>query len=172
MDVTPTLLSYFVLCQRKAWLFANGLEMEQTSDLVAEGKLIGESSYKRRSGRYKELNLGNAKIDFYDPVNKVVHEVKKSNKLEVMHLWQVKYYLYILESAGIEGARGVLEYPQLRETKEVFLTKADRQSLSDMIADIQVLIVQDGCPPGLDRKTICKSCSFFDFCWSGEQATD
>lgn len=95
--VIPTLLNYYMLCRRKAWFFANGIQMEHTSDIVAEGKVISESTYGRRATRYTELDLGIAKIDFYDAKNKVVHEVKKSNRVEHAHEWQVKYYLYLLE---------------------------------------------------------------------------
>lgn len=56
-----------------------------TSDLKSDvrfGKWIGESSYHWRADRYQELTLEAAKIDYYDPINKTVHEVKKSNKME------------------------------------------------------------------------------------------
>ncbi len=168
MNITPTLLNYYLICQRKTWLHANGIRMEQTSDVVYEGKLIGETSYKKRSAKYTELDLGIAKIDFYDPKEKVVHEVKKSNKMEEAHLWQVKYYLFLMEQAGIEGASGMLEYPKQRKTLAVFLTETDRTYLLECIAAIKELINQDDCPERLSKKTICRKCSYHDFCWSGE----
>ena len=165
--VIPTLLNYYLLCKRKAWLFGNGIQMEHTSDIVAEGKVISETTYSRRSAQYTELDLGIAKIDFYDAKNKVVHEVKKSNKMEGAHEWQVKYYIYILEQQGVVGATGLLEYPKLKKTTEVTLSEADREFLKRTIHEIQTLISSDKCPD-LQKKTICKSCSYFEFCWSGE----
>lgn len=168
MDVIPTLLNYYILCHRKAWFFGNGIQMEHTSELVGEGKLISETTYTRRAEKYTELDLGIAKIDFYDANAKVVHEVKKSSKVEHAHEWQVKYYLYLLEQNGVEGATGLLEYPKLRDTKQVFLTDEDRTKLESMIEKIRVLVDDDTCPP-LMKKSICKKCSYFDLCWSGEE---
>ena len=55
--------------------------------MVYKEKLIGETTYKKRAAKYTELNLGIAKIDFYNPQEKVVHEVKKSNKIKQAHQW-------------------------------------------------------------------------------------
>lgn len=169
MQVTATLINYYIICYRKAWLHANGIRMEQTSDVVYEGKLIGETSYSRRAARYTELDLGIAKIDFYDPKERVIHEVKKSNKMENAHEWQVKYYLYLMEQAGIEGATGLLEYPRFKETTEVRLTDCDRSYLKETLPRIAELIEGETCPARLDKKSICRACSYFDFCWSGEE---
>lgn len=169
MKITATLINLYHVCKRECWLHANGIRMEQTSEVVYEGKLIGETSYPRRAAKYTELDLGIAKIDFYDPKEKVVHEVKKSNKMENAHAWQVKYYLFLMEEAGIEGATGLLEYPKLRETTEVQLTDADRDYLKETLPKIRTMIEGEACPPRLDKKSICRTCSYFDFCWSGEE---
>ena len=79
---TGTQIHYYHLCKRKLWLFSNGIQMEQDSALVAEGKFIHETTYTKRADKYKELDFGYVKIDHYDGQNKVIHEVKKSNKLE------------------------------------------------------------------------------------------
>jgi CRISPR-associated exonuclease Cas4 len=150
------------------WLFANGINMESTSDLVYEGKLLHETSYPRRSEKYQEVELDGIKIDYYDPRNKVVHEIKKSDKHEEAHEWQVKYYLYVLEQNGIEGATGLLEYPKLHKTDEVLLTTPDRETIREMIANIENIIHQEHCPERIP-KSRCKNCSYFDFCWSGEE---
>ncbi len=75
--ITPTHVNYYHICRRKLWLFANGINMEHSSELVAEGKFIGETSYPQRAEKYTELEIEGAKIDFYDAKNKVVHEVEK-----------------------------------------------------------------------------------------------
>ncbi|MDI9593129.1 MAG: CRISPR-associated protein Cas4, partial [Bacteroidota bacterium] len=111
MNITGTHFNYYQVCKRKLWLFANGLNMEHTSDLVYDGKLIQETTYPQRSERYEELEMGGIKIDFFDARNKVIHEIKRSNKIERAHEWQVKYYIYVLEQTGIEGVSGILEYP-------------------------------------------------------------
>ena len=97
MNITGTHLNYYQVCKRKLWLFANQINMEHTSDLVYEGKLIHEESYPQRSSKYEEVELNGIKVDFYDPRNKVIHEIKKSNKVERAHELQLKYYLCVFE---------------------------------------------------------------------------
>ena len=168
MQITGTHFNYFMLCHRKLWFFANGIQMEQNSDLVYEGKLIHETSYPQRSERFSEVEIDGIKIDFYDRVNKVIHEIKKSDKHEEAHEWQVKYYIYVLERNGIEGVSGMLEYPKLRETKEVILSNVDRIEIRDFEKEIERIVSSDVCP---ERKPVskCRNCSYLDFCFAGEK---
>lgn len=91
MQITGTHFNYYQVCKRKLWLFANGINFEHTSDLVFEGKLIHEDSYPQRSAKYEEVELDGIKVDYYDTKNKVIHEIKKSNKIEKAHEWQALY---------------------------------------------------------------------------------
>jgi CRISPR-associated exonuclease Cas4 len=167
MQVTGTHINYYLICRRKLWLFASGMNMEHTSDLVTEGKLIHETSYPQRSERYTELEIEGIKIDYYDARNRVVHEVKRGNSREEAHAWQVKYYLYVLRRNGVEGATGILEYPKLRQTEEIDLSERDCTELAEIEANITELIASETCPARLDRKH-CRSCSYEDFCWTEE----
>lgn len=167
MIITGTYFNYYQLCRRKLWLFANGIHMEQNSDLVHEGKLIHESSYPQRSSRYEEVDIDGVKVDYYDAKNKVIHEIKKSNRVERAHEWQLKYYMYVFERHGINGVKGVLEYPKLRKTSEVFLSDVDREDIAFIQQEIGNIIALDICPP-LAKKGICKNCSYYEFCYSNE----
>lgn len=167
MNITATHINYFHICHRKLWLFSNGIQMEHKSDLVYDGKLLHESSYPQRAEKYTELEMDGIKIDFYDAVNKVVHEIKKSNKLELAHIAQVKYYIYVLERNGIGGATGILEYPKLRQTETVILTDEDRVQIPEWEKEIEQIVEAEDCPV-LIKKGICKSCSYFDFCFVEE----
>ncbi len=171
MQITGTHINYYFVCKRKLWLFANGIQMEHTSDLVYEGKLIHEDSYQQRSAKYEEIQIGGIKVDYYDAKNKVIHEVKKSNKIENAHYWQLKYYLYVFEKAGIEGVTGILEYPRLRQTEEVILSRRDIEELKEIESDIEKIVNMEKCPRPLNSK-ICKRCSYYDFCFSGEEGQD
>ena len=150
--ITGTHFAYYQLCRRKLWLFANGINMEQESDLVYEGKLIHEESYPERSSKYEEV---------------AIHEIKKSNKVDRAHEWQLKYYMYVFEQHGVTNVRGILEYPEMRKTKEVILTDVDREEISSMISEIESIIQKDECPPRV-KKGLCRNCSYFDFCYSEE----
>ena len=167
MQVTGTHFNYYQLCHRKLWLFANGIQMEHTSDLVYEGKLIHEESYPQRAGRFKEIQIGGIKIDHYDAKQKVIHELKKSDKMGHAHLWQLKYYIYVLEKAGIEGVSGLLEYPKQRKTEEVFLSIPDRETIKSYISEIEGILNSPNCPEKL-KISKCRKCSYFDFCFIDE----
>ena len=166
--MTGTHFNYYQVCKRKLWLFANGINMEDTSDLVYDGKLIHETSYPQRSERYEEVEIDGIKIDYYDARNKVIHEMKRSDKVEEAHIWQVKYYIYVLERNGMKDVSGLLEYPTLRQTTKVELKDADRQKIVEMEKEITEIIQSDDCPPVIHSK-ICKNCSFFDFCYVEEE---
>lgn len=167
MFVTGTHFNYYQVCKRKLWLFANGIQMEHTSDLVYEGKLIHEDSYAQRSSKYEEVELDGIKVDYYDTKNRIIHEIKKSNKIESAHEWQLKYYIYIFEKNGIAGVTGILEYPTLRKTQQIELTDIDREEILATEDKIKKIINLETCPEE-KKRGICKNCSYYDFCFSGE----
>lgn len=167
MTITGTHFNYYQLCHRKLWLFANGINMEQESELVYEGKLVHEYSYPQRTSKYEEVEIDGIKVDYYDTRGKVIHEIKKSNKVSKAHEWQLKYYIYVFERNGIDGVIGILEYPLLRKTEEVTLSDVDRDEIQAIAEDIEKIISQDICPP-LIKKGICKKCSYYDFCYTNE----
>ena len=165
--MTGTHFNYYQVCKRKLWLFANNVNFEQTSDLVYDGKLIHEDSYPLRSSKYEEIEIDGIKVDFYDTKNKVIHEIKRSNKIEQAHEWQLKYYMYVFEQHGVTDVKGILEYPTLRKTQSVMLSDVDRDRIKEVIADIDRIISNDICPP-IQKKGICKSCSYYEFCFTKE----
>ena len=164
MLITGTHFNYYTVCKRKLWLFANGINMEHTSDLVYDGKLIHETSYPQRPERYEEIEIDGIKIDFYDIKNKVIHEIKRSDKVEKAHEWQVKYYIYVLERNGIKGVTGILEYPTLRQTSKVELADEDRKRIIEIEIEIREIIENENCPT-LEKKKICRNCSYYEFCY-------
>ncbi|BBD45979.1 CRISPR-associated protein Cas4 [Petrimonas sp. IBARAKI] len=175
MNLTATHINYYQICKRKLWLFANGINMEHTSDMVYDGKLLHETSYPQRAERYEEMLISAeyegvslfGQIDYFDARINIVHETKRSDKVEEAHARQLKFYLWLLEINGVEGATGLLEYPKLRKTDGIFLEDTDREQLKKSVLEIKTLIERDTCPPVINAK-ICKSCSYFDFCYSSE----
>ena len=176
MNINATLINLYHVCKREMWLHANGVRMEQTSNTVADGKLLHETSYPQRAEKYSEIEVssplvggweGAGKIDFYDAKNKVIHELKRSDKMEVAYEWQLKYYILLLEQNGVEGVTGILEYPKLKATSTIALTQSDRVYLKLVINNIITIVENETCPPLLNAK-ICKSYSYYDFCYVGE----
>jgi len=134
---------------------------------VFEGKLIHETTYPQRSAKYEEVQIGGIKVDFYNTKNKVIHEIKKSDKIELAHEWQLKYYIYIFLQAGIEGVTGILEYPKLRKTNEIFLSTKDIEEIKIFEKEIDQIMAFEKVPDVIDSK-ICKRCSYCDFCYVDE----
>ena len=167
MQITGTHFNYYFSCHRQLWLFANSIQMEHTSDTVYEGKLIHETTYPQRSSKYEEIAIDGIKIDFYDAKNKVIHEIKKSPKLHEAHIWQLKYYIYILGQAGIKGVSGILEYPKERQTEEVYLSTIDIERIKELEKEITEIINSEKVPL-LEKKARCKNCSYYDFCFVGD----
>lgn len=150
--------------------------MEHTSDTVYDGKLLHETSYPQRNEKHSELNIQASyrdidlfgKIDFYDARQKMIHETKRSNKVEKAHEWQVKFYLWLLKLNGIEEATATLEYPLLRHTDHVKLGEEDIVHLQKAIEEISRLKESEECPPVINAK-ICKSCSYHELCYIKEE---
>lgn len=166
--VTGTLVSYYFYCKRRLWLHANDIRFEDTSEDVAMGKLIEETTYLRRNSNYEQIELEGIKIDFYDRKNKVIHETKKSSKFEHVQVWQLKYYIYILRKNGIKGVTGLLEYPAERKTYTVELNEEDTALLEKVTADILDMVQNSPCPPVI-KNARCKNCSYYEFCYVTEE---
>jgi CRISPR-associated exonuclease Cas4 len=167
MTITATLINLYHVCHRELWLHTHEIRMEQTSEIVADGKFIGETSYEQRPQKYRQVELPGAKIDYYDAKNGVVYETKRSEKMEQAHVAQVKYYLYLLEQHGVKANYGILEYPRQRHTQRVDLTDADRQEIEKWKLEIEEIVSREVCPPVIN-KPFCRQCSYFDFCYIGE----
>ncbi|HEU5366354.1 MAG TPA: CRISPR-associated protein Cas4 [Hanamia sp.] len=175
MIINATLINLYHVCKRECWLHANGVTMEHTSDTVYDGKLLHENSYPQRNEKHSEMELTaiidnielSGKIDFFDAKEKIIHETKRSDKVEEAHEWQVKYYIWLLELNNINGAHATLEYPILRHKSMVELTQSDREHLQKTVEHIINLIQDDNCPSKINAK-ICKTCSYYELCYIEE----
>ncbi|MFW6015962.1 MAG: CRISPR-associated protein Cas4, partial [bacterium] len=123
--VTGVMIYYYFICKKKLWYFYKNLNMEQENELVKIGKLIDETSYSREK---KNILIDNINVDFLNQW-KVIHEVKKSRKIEKASIWQIKYYIYILRNKGIDIEKGILDYPLLKKREEVFLDNRDEEQM-------------------------------------------
>lgn len=160
-EITGVMIYYYEVCKRKLWYFYNEIQMEQGNENVAIGKAIDEETYKRDK---KHINIDNIiNIDFIRSKG-VLHEVKKSNKIEEASILQVKYYLYFLEKRGVENIKGKIDYPLLKQSIDVELTNEDVIIIEKILEDIQRIVTEKS-PPSLEKKRICKSCAYYDLCF-------
>lgn len=135
--------------------------METTSDLVNIGKIIDEQSYSREK---KQILIDDKiNIDFLEDW-KVIHEVKKSDKLEKASIWQVKYYIYTLREKGVNIEKGILDYPSLRRRTEVLFCQEDRELMRIKLEEIERVIESEH-PVKVDKKPYCSKCSYHDMCY-------
>jgi CRISPR-associated exonuclease Cas4 len=170
------LIGYYVLCPRKAWLSMNGLWMEQESTTVALGRQIDDDSYERER---KEIMLTAeapdgtplvGKVDWAQLDAGVLHETKKSAAAEEAHVWQLRFYLWLLSLNGVTGPqeqpfRGEINYPRQRRTQAVELHDAHTDRLADIVAALCRLSEQGTPPPRHDTRSFCRQCAFEDLCY-------
>lgn len=161
MNITGVMIYYYFICSRKLWYFVNSINMEQNSELVEIGKILDETSYSREK---KGILIDNTiNIDFVEN-GAILHEVKKTKAIEEAGIWQIKYYMYYLEKRGVENIEAKIDFPLLRETKEIILEQEDKEILENVIKDIEDIANQDK-PPEIINSKICKKCSYFDLCY-------
>ncbi|MFN4226522.1 MAG: CRISPR-associated protein Cas4 [Candidatus Ratteibacteria bacterium] len=161
--ITGTQVAYYIVCKRKLWFFSHNIEMEEFSDYVLIGKIISEESFKRE--KYKEIEVGNLKIDYIKVGNEIiVNEVKKSKKLEESHIWQVKYYIYRLKNLGLNCSRGIIHYPKIFKKLDVEYSEEDKKKIEEALVKINEIINQEK-PPEVINKPYCRKCSYFELCY-------
>ncbi len=161
MNITGIMIYYYFVCQRRLWYFVNQINMEQNSELVEIGKIIDETTYTKEK---KQILIDNTiNIDFIEN-GAVLHEVKKTKSIEEAGIWQIKYYMYYLENKGVENVKAKIDFPLLRESKEVTLEDNDKKVLENVIENIEDIAKMDKPPKVIDSK-ICNKCSYFDLCY-------
>lgn len=161
MRVTGTMFYYYFVCHRKLWCFINNITLEDESENVLLGKLLDENSYGRED---KQILIDETvNIDFIRDW-KVLHEVKKSKSIEEASMWQVKYYLYFLQQRGIPIEKGILDYPKIKQRREVYLEEGDSENIQKILKEIENIANQNTSPPVINSK-ICKACAYYEFCY-------
>ncbi|MCD8026665.1 MAG: CRISPR-associated protein Cas4, partial [Clostridiales bacterium] len=151
---------YYFVCLRKLWYFSNQLSMESENENVRLGKIIDETTYKNQN---KHILIDDTiNIDYISEYN-ILHEVKKSKKIEEAGIWQIKYYLYYLKKLGVTDIKGRVDYPLIKQSVSVELTSEDQNQLDNAILSIKDIISAD-LPPAYEKKKYCKSCAYYDLC--------
>ncbi len=134
--------------------------MEQENENVALGKILDENAYPNDE---KHININDViNIDFIHSKD-ILHEVKKSNKIEEASIWQVKYYLYYLRERGVFKTASI-DYPLLKKTIKVELNEEDEKYIRNMLNDIETIVNMEKCPKERSGK-ICKKCAYHDLCF-------
>jgi CRISPR-associated exonuclease Cas4 len=155
---------YYVVCPRKCWLFLHGMEQEASSDLVALGRLLHETSFRREAQRNVEIEHF-ARVDFTK--EGIVHEVKHGPSQHRAHVLQVAYYLWLLRQRGIDTT-ALIHYPRQRRRETVRLTPELEAALLEVLRRVRGLRQTETPPPVPRRMSICRSCAYDEFCWGDD----
>ena len=142
LNFTGTQINYYFVCHRKLWLFTKDIRFEDENEYVQLGRLIDENTYKRNK---KQIEIGKIKI-------------------EKAHIHQVKYYILTLKRMGVENITGEIDYPKLKKRETVLLTPEDEKEFESIFSDIRRILDKPK-PPAVIKKTICKKCAYYEFCF-------
>lgn len=163
LTIRGTQIGYYFICKTKLWFFSHNLQMEQESELVALGKQIHKATYNREK---KDQTIDNLiSFDFIRTGDILeIHEVKKSQKMEDAHEFQLLYYLYYLKKEkGLEEAIGFIDYPKLRKKKTIKLEPYLEAEMEKLLEDI-ITIVEGELPKPV-KIPICRKCAYYEMCW-------
>lgn len=163
VNITGTLIWYYFICKREVWLISHGLEANQDNEYLEIGRIIQESSYKRKN---KELDLGNIKVDLISKEEDkvVIGEVKKTSSFIESASMQLAFYLLELEKRGID-AIGYLHFPKEKKKIKIELDDETKTELYKAIKDIENLIKVEK-PPAVEKNKYCRKCAYQEFCWA------
>jgi len=159
--ISGMMIYYYIVCKRKLWYFYNQIQMETENENVKIGKVLDENTYDREE---KHINIDDIiSIDFIKSKG-ILHEVKKSKKIEEAGIMQVKYYLYYLKQRGVYDIKGKVDYPLLKQSIDIELTYEVEMYIESVLMDLKE-IVNRPLPPLLEKKKICKNCAYFELCY-------
>jgi len=161
-SLTGVMMNYYHICHTELWYFAHDINMNYESDIIAQGRLVNEEHYTRDTSK-DEFVLEGIKLDRVTS-DGYIHEVKKSDRAEKAHLWQLKYYLWVLKQSEFGDLKGILEFPLQRKRVEVALTEEDEKEMTAKIEAIHTIMAMPQ-PPKAKKIPFCRQCSYRELCW-------
>ena len=159
INITGTVVNYYVHCKRQCYLFYNKIEMEDESELVRIGRALHEEK------ETEEIAIENIKLDKMK--GDYLIELKKSDADLDAAKAQLLYYLYILKNKGIvkKGKIEVVEKnKQNHKVIEVLLDEQNENYLKTMLTDIEELLEKNKVPK-VEKDKKCKKCAYYPYCY-------
>lgn len=163
MQIGGIHVQYYFVCQRKLWLYAKNLGLEDGNERVEAGKLLHEGAYSR--SKKKEIYTEEGfKVDRLD--GEYVREIKLSSKMTNADKYQLLFYLYELKKRGLER-KGIISYTKEKKTEEISLSEEIEQELDEIIENIHTVLSLDKIPNVINER-YCAKCAYYDFCYITE----
>jgi CRISPR-associated exonuclease Cas4 len=158
-----TLVWYYAICHREAWLMLHAISPDENDPNVAYGRFLQDRAYKRKR---KEFKIDGSKLDIVTRSGKeiLVVEVKKSSRAMESARLQLAHYLLELEERGIH-AHGELRFPEERRREVVVLDDTLRAEIQ-MIREHLQRLAAEPVPPAPVRNAWCSKCAYAELCWS------
>ncbi|TJX13720.1 CRISPR-associated protein Cas4 [Tissierella creatinini] len=163
MEVTGTLVNYYIHCKRQCYLFGNKINLEDNEELVKIGKALHEERLNDKIN--SEIEINNIKIDKLS--NDYLTEIKKSDSDEEASKWQLIYYLYKLKELGIyrKGKLDFIEKKNIGKTIIIELTEDLEKRMNEIIFEIEELLSKDEPPDTKLKISKCKKCAYYTYCY-------
>lgn len=163
IHVTGTLVWYYCICPREAWLMAHQINPDEDDPNIEYGRFLQRFSYGRER---KEGAIGSSKVDTYKPASgrMVVIEAKKSSRFLRSAKMQTLFYLKQLKERGVD-AEGEIRVPDERKRIPVVLTDEALKEIQELENEILDTILRD-MPEPPKKIAWCRNCAYREFCWS------
>lgn len=161
MNITGTIVNYYIHCKRQCYLSVHKINLEGNSELVAIGKAIHEQ--KAKINKNSEISIENIKIDKIS--DKYITEIKKSDADIEAATMQLKYYMYILNKKGIkkDGKIEVIDNKKENKITIIPYTEELEKEVETLIDEIENFINSNIIPPFLAENK-CKKCAYYEYC--------
>ena len=163
MNVTGTIVNYYIHCRRQCWLFGHGMNFEDDSEDVHIGRILHE--IRSESTKDAEILMDGIRMD--QITAEYVLEMKKSDADIEAARWQTLYYLYVLKQKGIVR-KGKIQFiernKQVNKTVELELDDDNERGIVTLVADIKSLLEQEAPPEPIHAKT-CDRCAYYSYCY-------
>lgn len=159
--ITGVMMQYYKVCKREVWFIYYNAPFNDENKFIIRGNRVDKESYKRNKKQYDVNNT--IVIDLLQ--NGKIIEVKPSSTLEKGARFQLKYYLWYLETICDIKYEGVLAHPKENKRENVSLLNKDKKEIRNAINEIYNILSSDS-PPELQEKQYCDSCAYKDYCFA------
>ncbi len=167
-QIGGTLVWYYSICRRQAWLTAHAILPDEDDPNIVYGRFLHQwyrnTAAPRKSQR--EVLIAGNRLDLVVQENGhvVVVEVKKSDRFRDSARLQLAHYLLTLEEHGVR-TEGELHFPEQKKRERVRLDDALRREVLQVRRDLQDLVEQPA-PPPPKRISWCARCAYAEYCWT------
>lgn len=160
INITGTIINYYMHCKRQCYLSYHNIGMEQNSELVAIGKVLHEE--KAKKSKNTEISIDNIKLDKIS--DQYITEIKKSDADTDASIMQLKYYMYILAKKGVikDGKLEIIE--KTKDKKVVIINYNDNieKEIENLISKIEEYL--NGGIEEFHEEKKCKKCAYYEYC--------